>query len=142
MNALNKLLAQGGDVNATDDAGRTALICAVMEGKESIVEFLLKNNCNLDIQDNQGYSALHFAAQDYRVAIAKMLLDAGASVDLQDSYGDTPLWRATFESHGRGEMIVLLLAGGADKNLQNHSGKSPYDLARTMTNYDIQQFFS
>lgn len=141
MNALSKLLAQGGDVNATDAEGRTALICAVVEGKESIVEFLLKNQCLVDLQDNCGFSALHFAAQDYRIAIARLLLDAGAAVDLQDSYGNTPLWRATFESRGRGEMIELLLARGADRNLKNLNGKSPVDLAKTMSNFNIQQFF-
>jgi ankyrin repeat protein len=73
---------------------------------------------------------------------AVSLLERGASVDSRDAHGNTPLWRAVFESKNRGEVIKLLLAFGADRDLKNDHGISPLDLARTIANYDATQFFS
>ncbi|SMC00696.1 Ankyrin [Hymenobacter roseosalivarius DSM 11622] len=74
--------------------------------------------------------------------MAELLLQAGATVDLPDAYGNTPLWRATFESHGRGAMLKLLLAHGADPAQQNHSGVSPLQLAESIANYNVKQFYA
>jgi ankyrin repeat protein len=72
--------------------------------------------------------------------LVKTLLAHGAVVDIQDAHGNTPLWRAVFESKNRGEVIEILLASGADKNLKNNYGISPLDLAGTIANYDAMQF--
>jgi ankyrin repeat protein len=60
---------------------------------------------------------------------------------MQDMHGNTALWRAVYESRGRGEMIRILCAHGADKNLRNKNAVSPEELARTIANYDVMQFF-
>lgn len=70
-----------------------------------------------------------------------MLLRAGALVDAADSSGNTPLWRAVFESKGRGEVIALLRRYGADPLRENAAGVSPLGLARTIGNYDVAQYF-
>lgn len=72
---------------------------------------------------------------------ARALLEAGARVDSVDNYGNTPLWRAVFGSCGRGDMIQLLLAAGANPHAKNLSGVSPFDLASSIGNYDVKQFF-
>jgi uncharacterized protein len=69
------------------------------------------------------------------------LLDAGALVDPRDSYGNTPLFRAVFNSSGNGDVIKLLRGAGADPYAKNASGISPLKLARTISNYDVRQFF-
>jgi hypothetical protein len=61
---------------------------------------------------------------------------------MEDSLGNTPLWRATFESRGRGEVIRLLRAAGADPWHANRSGVSPVALARAISNYDVAQFYA
>jgi ankyrin repeat protein len=60
-----------------------------------------------------GNSALHYAAQEYHCEMARLLLDSGASVDIQDKHGNTSLWRAVFNSRGRGDVISILLKAGA-----------------------------
>ncbi len=141
LEALKKIVADGVSVDVVDSNGRTSLMHAAIDGKETVAKYLIDQGSKLNASDGNGYTALHFAAQDYRVAIATMLLDAGAGIDPQDSYGNTPLWRATFNSQGRGEMIKLLLARGAEKNLKNKNGKAPVDLARTIANYNLKPFF-
>jgi uncharacterized protein len=63
-------------------------------------------------------------------------------VDSEDIHGNTPLWRAVFNSRGRGDLIELLLSSGADRGHRNKRGKTPLDLANTIANYDVAQFFA
>jgi len=138
---LALILSEGAAVDVVDGDDRTPLIHAAIDGRDQIVPLLVKANCSIEAKDRTGYTALHFAAQNFHLNIAKILLESGASVDAQDMYGNSPLWRATFNSKGKGEMIKLLLSYGADKKLRNSKGIAPLDLARTIANYDIAQFF-
>jgi ankyrin repeat protein len=61
-------------------------------------------------------------------------------VDAQDTWGNTPLWRAVFESRGRGDTIQALLAAGAKPDLPNQSGVTPRQLAERIGNFDVAQF--
>jgi ankyrin repeat protein len=74
------------------------------------------------------------------VGIAEKLLRSGVVVDATDAHGNTPLFAATFDSKGRGDMIKLLLKAGADKNHRNKHGVSPASLASTIANYDVARF--
>ena len=96
---------------------------------------------DVNLADKQGWSALHFAAQNQSLEAIELLLAGGAPVDAIDSHGNTPLFRATFSSKGRGEVIKRLLSAGADKNKQNKHGSSPVQLARTIGIYNVAQFF-
>ena len=109
---------------------------------DELVKLLIARGSDVNAQDNQGFSALHFAAQDFRVTAAMAILQAGAQVDLRDKYGNAPLFVPCSTHVGRGEIIKLLLEHGADRNAKNNSGKSPLDLANTIGNYDVKQFFS
>jgi ankyrin repeat protein len=140
LSGLAERLDAGEAVDATDTDGRTALMHAVLDGQIDAVRFLLSRGASVDARDRNGYTPLHFAAQENELEIARLLLEAGASVDPQDVHGNTPLWRAVFSSRGRGDMIGLLLARGADRHLKNKSGVSPYELSRTIGNYDVARF--
>jgi ankyrin repeat protein len=69
------------------------------------------------------------------------LLRAGAGVNSQNIHRNAPLWVAVFNSQGRGEAIELLLRSGADPDLLNRSGRSPRQLAETIANCDVAQYF-
>jgi ankyrin repeat protein len=124
-----------------DSMGRTSLMYTVIDDKKEIYG-LVTEGVDIDAQDNDGRTALHFAVQSYRVDAITLLLQAGARVDLKDKFGNTPLCTAVNNSQGRGEIIRLLLKGGAEKNTKNLSGLSALDLARTIVNYDVVQFFA
>jgi uncharacterized protein len=80
-------------------------------------------------------------AQEHHAGIAALLISHGASVDVEDRHGNTSLWRAVFNSRGRGDLITVLLNAGANRNHRNKHGKTPIDLAKTIANYDVAQFF-
>jgi ankyrin repeat protein len=61
--------------------------------------------------------------------------------NIEDRHGNTPLGRAVFNSRGRGELITALLKAGADRYHRNAYGKTPTELANTIANYNVAQFF-
>lgn len=69
--------------------------------------------------------------------LIEALLAAGAKVQTKDFVGNTALHLAALE--GRKDVIDLLLANGADKQVQNAEGKKPADLA---DNPDIKALLS
>jgi uncharacterized protein len=136
-----KRLRDGLDINTVDSGGRTLLMEAVIKGDHELVDMLIAQGADVNIRDKRNWTALHFAAQAYDLTSVRDLVVHGADIDAQDDFGNAPLWRATFNSRGRGDVIQFLLAHGADKNLKNNTGISALDLAKTVSNYDISQFF-
>lgn len=106
------------------------------------MSILIEGGADVSAQDSQGETALHFAAREHQLEAANLLLKAGALVDAQDVNGNTPLARAVFASRGRGELIQLLIASGANKENKNNYGMSPLDLAKSIGNYDVLQFIA
>lgn len=116
---------------------------AVIDKKHDIVKQLIKLKANVNLQDkSRKWSALHFAAQEYDDVSTKILIENGADVNAQDAHGSTVIARAVFSSHGRGSVIEILRDHGADANIKNNSGISALDLAKTISNYDVLQFFA
>lgn len=125
-----------------DSARRTPLHYAALEGHASEVVRLLAEGSDPDAPDAQGFVPLHFAAQEFHPEVVRALLEGGARVDVANSFGNTPLWTAVFNSKGRGEVIALLRASGADPLHANEAGRTPVDLARLIGSSDVAQYFS
>ena len=139
---LKLALRRGSNVDDLDREKRTSLFYAVKDNDIELVKELISNHSNVNAKDIHGESPLHFAARFLSVESAKLLIAAHALVDARDENGNTPLSNATFESRGRGEMIDFLLSVGADRNLKNFHGISPLDLARSIGNFNVIQFFA
>ena len=125
-----------------DVSGRSPLHYAALNNNLAEAVELAEAGADLNERDRQGFSPLHFAAQEGSVEVAGELLRRGAEVDTTNKFGNTPLWVAVFNSRGQGELITVLRGHGADPNRQNNSGISPLSLAKTIANYDVDQFFS
>jgi ankyrin repeat protein len=89
-----------------------------------------------------GSAPLHFAAQEDAAEACRALLEAGASVDAVNAFGNTPLFPAVFNCRGRGDVIEILRAYGADPTHVNNAGQTPVGLARLIANYDVARFFT
>jgi ankyrin repeat protein len=124
-----------------DRMGRTPLHYAALEKNCDLVRELLASGLAADAADDNGWTPLHFAAQSNSDGAAALLLNGGASVDPRDSNGNTPLATAVFNSRGNGALIALLRSHGADCDATNSHAVSPLQLARTITNFNVRQFF-
>jgi ankyrin repeat protein len=140
LSAVKHEIEQGADINLRDRDGRGPLFDAVFEGHLAIAAELIRQGFDVNATDKDLETLLHVAAREYRIGLAELLLENGARVDSQDSHGNTPLFRAVFDSQGRGEMIKLLLAHSANRNLKNNHGVSPFDLAHSIANYRVSVF--
>jgi len=137
---LRTLVQAGANVDEPDSDGRTALQHAATAGSVDVASVLLAAGADVHAADRGGWSALYFAAQGHNLGVASVLLEAGARVDAVDEHGNTPLFRAVFESRGRGEAIMLLLRFGADASRKNAHGVSPLELAETIANYQVKRW--
>jgi hypothetical protein len=112
IDAVEKLLAEGADINGHDLYGTTPLMCASIEGKIEMVNFLLSrqadvNGTNPRFKD----TALMYAAGYHHPEIVKILIQAGADVNARDSDGKTVLLR--IQRTGSKKVTELLQAAGA-----------------------------
>jgi len=118
--ALNEYLKSGGDVNARDSNGMTALILAADAGCDSIVRFLLEHKASPNLTDRWGQTALMLAAGRNITSCAKLLLAGGAALDIRATNGLTALRYAT--DNGAIEVARVLADAGARPKRNN--GKS------------------
>lgn len=129
-------------MTSPDAAGRFPLHYAALENDVAKVRELLSAGANPNVADRQGFQPLHLAAQQGATEAARALLEAGAEVDAVNTFGNTPLFIAVFNSRGRGDLIELLRARGADPLHNNNAQQSPAGLARLIGNFDVAKFFA
>ncbi|WP_333576931.1 ankyrin repeat domain-containing protein [Sphingobacterium sp.] len=138
---IDGLLRDGFNIKQVDSDGRTALYYAVLDDNPALVKFFCRKGFDVNVQDNLGWTPLHHCAQNYQTEIAKILIENGADLEMKDNYGNTALFRAAFASQGKGDVIRLLLEHGANRDSKNNAGVSPLQLANTIANYNVKQFF-
>jgi ankyrin repeat protein len=140
LSGIDSLLKRNENIEIKDQAGRTPLLNAVIEDSIPMVKILLEHGANIHVQDKLGYSALHYASQNQSIEMVNLLIERGSIIDAIDANGNTPLWRAVFNSRGRGEIIQMLISAGADKKRKNNHGVSPLDLANSIGNYAVKKY--
>jgi len=100
--AIDTVLKRGANINSQSAKGeQTALMQAVLHGKDRSVAHLLKKGADASIPEKQGYTPMHGAAFQGRAEIAKILHEAG--VPLRDAHedGNEPIHRACWGKEGR-----------------------------------------
>jgi ankyrin repeat protein len=120
---MQRLLAQGADVNRRLDNGELALFGAASNREDDtrVVKLLLDAGAAVDGRNARTErTALHGAAHNRNRAIAALLLRAGANPDARDVAGFTPLHTSASQNPDP-ELMRLLLANGADVNARTTS---------------------
>ena len=106
---LGELLEAGGDKNARDEDGRTALMLAAQGGHLQIVRVCFEQNATLDLKDQNGNTALKLAISNDRSAVVAALLEKEVSMEDKNA----ALWFAA--GLGRVQALGALLNAGIDK---------------------------
>lgn len=126
LQALRKLAAATPDiVRMPGPYGRAPLHWAARAGSLHAVRLLLELGADVD-QRSVGLelTPLHVAAREGQSLIAVRLMQNGADVHARDRSGATALHHACFKR--REKVIVALLAGGGDPDLQINKGSHEF----------------
>jgi len=83
------LVAARPDFDARDNFKLTALMRAVVENQDEMVEFLVAY-CNVNAKGVKGWTALHWAAKEDNPRACRVLLAKGASKFIKNEQGLTP----------------------------------------------------
>jgi len=146
---VQRLLAQGADINAKTSSGQSVLMTTIYNGNTSGSELLLKLGADINAKDNSGYTSLFHCAEMALEPNCKFLIAHGANVDELNLGGKTALMRAVVagaeywpNSGYREEYTKIcehLLNAGADYTLKNNQGENAFSLAVKHEYTDILQ---
>jgi ankyrin repeat protein len=128
LSMLGLILEQGGKINALDAQGRTPLRLAVDMEAWNTTRFLINNGADIFSLAKDGQNPASVVLDKGLPALRGFF--NGTAVNTWDVNGDTILHYAVRHRSANGETIRLLLDLGADKNIRNHNGKNPLQMAR------------
>lgn len=102
---------------------------AAKRGNLQFLNDCLANKLSPNGLDYAGCTPLHWASAGGYIDCVKALLQQGnILLDVQNKMGDTPLHQAAWKGHPAA--VELLLEQGAQANIKNNDGKTPYQLSR------------
>ncbi|XP_040600914.1 uncharacterized protein LOC121140287 [Mesocricetus auratus] len=121
---LQRMISLGKhSVHDRDCKQRTALHYACAYGQVEVVNFLLKNNCDVDAIDMNSVTPLMKAVQNWTYECVCTLLKHGADPNHMDKDGNTSLHYAV--SEGNQILAKCLLKYSADMEQKNKDGFTP-----------------
>lgn len=127
---FNTLLAEGPELQATNDRKQTLLHLAARSKLVVYARALLERGAAVDVRDSQGNLPLHEAARAGRAAIITELLNAGASINATNDQGETALHLAVSSQFPELEATKTLIERGANRAASDSNGRSALQLAK------------
>ncbi len=108
---IERLIANGSDINAFDSMGMTALHWAAKGEHLNVVAFLIKHGANVNAhhEPSIGNTALGEVAGNCSLEMARCLLDAGADPSIRGWMQLSALDRAKGRKRGDGPQVYTLL---------------------------------
>ncbi|KAG3107639.1 hypothetical protein PI124_g13376 [Phytophthora idaei] len=137
---LEVLIKHGAHVDVADDDGDTALMAAIEDGHDAVVQRLLECGASIDLVNNDGWTSLMKASMNGHSEIVAILLPNGACVDKKDPVGATALHVACESGHLA--VVKLLVENGASISVKNKSSLYPIVVARKYSFNDVVDYLS
>jgi ankyrin repeat protein len=118
---INRLIAQGHDLNARDRAGRTPAHVAAFASHDDAVTALGTGGADMNALENRVYDVLTIAAVANDPELVSLAIQLGNKTDLITSvYDGTALIAAAHLGHH--DVVARLVAGGAPLDHVNNLG--------------------
>ena len=127
---ITSLLLAGAEVDATDIHHQTALFLAAKKGHEGSCAELLKFRANPNERNHHGNTILEVAAGAGHFSVVQQLVKAGAEVNAEIMCcTSSPLQAAIENPKAAFELVLYLIARGADVSTPRNDGTTAMDLA-------------
>jgi len=129
---ITVLLQKSFDINARDGGRETALTRAVASGHTQLVEMLLAKGADMRVLNSHGENSLMTAAKCGHRDLTALFIAKGFAVNEAGAGGKTALMYAAgpyppSKSASQCKAIMtLLIANGADLNVQDHHGSTAF----------------
>ncbi|KAJ7985708.1 hypothetical protein DPEC_G00343260 [Dallia pectoralis] len=125
--ALTTLLELGASTDYKDSRGLTALYHTAMVGGDPFCcELLLHEHASVCCQDENGWHEVHQACRNGHIQHLEHLLFYGADISAQNASGNTALHICAL--YNQDNCARVLLVRGADKEVKNYNGQSPFQV--------------
>ncbi len=117
---IEALIAEGAEIDAVDENGRTALLIATHRNNIEAATVLIDAGADVNRKDNIEDSPFLYAGAEGRLEILRLMLKAGADLASTNRYGGTALIPAAH--HGHVETVRELLQTKIDIDHINKLG--------------------
>ncbi len=141
LQMVKYLLAHQADVSAVYRGGNTILLYALKEkAQNDIVSELLKAGADVNASDINGQTPIAFAIAENNAELVDLLLQNNADIKQKKQNGKNILAYA-FENNASPEIILRLIAAGADVNAVDDEENVLLIQALASEKYDIAELF-
>ena len=133
IEAARRLIAAGSNVNAPDKVPRTPFMISAVRGHLEILRMTLAAGADVGTINQYGGTALIPASHYGHVEVVRELLKTRINVDHVNRLGWTALIEAVILGDGgprHQEIVRLLLAHGARRDIADREGVTPLEHAR------------
>ena len=135
---VQMLIKAGVDVNLQrSDDGVNALMCAVYNGYNHIMDILLGAGANPNASTIDGYTPIMIASCKGNVDAIKLLINAGANVNSTTADSRTALIMAA--KYGYMQIVTILMHAGAEVNHHDNQKISALFFAAVLGHIEIVQ---
>lgn len=148
QNSYLKEIINNYDVTSVDNYGNNILhyyiknINAINVDSALFITLLKEKGLNLNANQSKGpkNTALHLAILTKNKTITTLIVSLGVDVNITNVNGNTPISEAIMHYKDDDPFFIEYLASnGANINLKNNYGVSPYSLSETIANYDSKK---
>lgn len=135
------LLENGAVVDERNANGSTPLHFACWLGDLETTVLLCESGANIDSATSSKFSAptpLMIACESGYGDVASELIQRGANIEAQNSRGETACFYAVIKKNK--ELLGMLVKAGAEINIQNIAGNTPFKFSLNFAATDIAEF--
>jgi ankyrin repeat protein len=139
---VQSLLKQKPNLELRNDADDTALAMAIGNDQDDIAVLLMKAGAKMDVICGDKKSSMIFlaASVNSKKALEYLLQKSPGQINTQNKNGDTALHEAA--RYGTAQTMTALLMAGAKKDIKNHDGKTPLEIAKSQKNEEATQLLA